>query len=320
LKLVSIILPTFNRADLLPRAINSVLAQTYPHWELIIWDDGSMDKTEEIVRSYKDGRLKYFYDDNHGVAYACNRAIEASHGKYLAFLDSDDEWSEDILADHVEAMNAYPDIDVLFSDFININAATGEEHRTFEQYSGAMKFLDVNRVNDNLYLVRERLLEGLAIANFIATDTIMVHREVLEKIGFFIEELRKLASFELCWRMGLAGTHFAYQDKVHLKRFKQTDSLSNASIWSSNYTIKALNFCYQETLSKRRADLIPYLNRPLRNAWMNMIPLYGNIRDKKGMFNAFYQSMKYGFSWGAIHLLVESALLASKDSGGKKNG
>jgi len=92
-KVISCITPTFNRANLLKRAIESTLVQTYPHWEMIIVDDGSADNTEQVVREYvkKDKRIKYFKNPGKGANAARNFGIKRSIGKYLVFLDDDDE-------------------------------------------------------------------------------------------------------------------------------------------------------------------------------------------------------------------------------------
>ncbi len=89
---VSIIIPSFNREKLLKRAIDSVLKQTSPNWELLIIDDGSTDGTKKMVSSYLiDTRIKYFYQKNNGVSYARNIGINLASGNYVIFLDSDDE-------------------------------------------------------------------------------------------------------------------------------------------------------------------------------------------------------------------------------------
>jgi glycosyltransferase involved in cell wall biosynthesis len=308
LSLVSVILPTYNRVELLRRAINSVLAQTYPDWELIIWDDGSTDTTGEIVRSYHDERIKYFFDKNHGVAHARNRAIEVSHGKYLAFLDSDDEWVDEKLAVQVDILNTHSQIEVLFSDFMDIIESTQEKYRAFEQYSSVMKLLDVEQVEHNLFIFKGGLLESLTVEDFIATDSVFIRRELLERIGPFNEELRNLEDFELWWRMGLAGLCFAYIDKVYLTRYKPSGSLSSPSISACENVIKGLDLCLQEALSKERKDLVPYLNGFYRNTWQNLIILFGSSRNKKGTLNAFFRSMEYGFNLASIRLLLEAAL------------
>ena len=85
-------MPTYNREALLPRSIQSVIAQTLPSWELIVIDDGSSDSTAEVVRQLQasDPRIHYIYQENQGAAAARNRGIALSRAKYLAFLDSDD--------------------------------------------------------------------------------------------------------------------------------------------------------------------------------------------------------------------------------------
>jgi glycosyltransferase involved in cell wall biosynthesis len=90
--LFSIIIPTYNRANIIRQAIKSVLAQTYTNWELIIVDDGSTDNTKEIISSYSnnDNRIKSFFQINKGRSAARNKGIELSVGEYLCFLDDDD--------------------------------------------------------------------------------------------------------------------------------------------------------------------------------------------------------------------------------------
>src|ERR1043165_296320 len=86
----SIVIPTYNRALLLPAAIESVIAQTFSNWELIIVDDGSTDNTREVVSSYPDKRIKYIYQNNAERSAARNNGIGHSDGTYICFLDSDD--------------------------------------------------------------------------------------------------------------------------------------------------------------------------------------------------------------------------------------
>jgi glycosyltransferase involved in cell wall biosynthesis len=90
---VSVIIPTYNRAHLIGRSINSVLNQTYQDFELIIVDDGSSDNTEEIIRAFNDPRILFLkHPENRGVSAARNTGIKEARGSYIAFQDSDDEW------------------------------------------------------------------------------------------------------------------------------------------------------------------------------------------------------------------------------------
>ena len=91
---VNVIIPTYNRAQLLPRAINSVIAQTFQDIKIIVVDDASTDRTEEVVSSFQDPRIHYIrHSQNRGPSAARNTGIRASEaGQYLAYLEDDDEW------------------------------------------------------------------------------------------------------------------------------------------------------------------------------------------------------------------------------------
>jgi glycosyltransferase involved in cell wall biosynthesis len=105
--LVSVIMPTFNRADTIRRAIRSVQAQTFTDWELIVVDDGSTDNTVALIEGC-DPRLKLIRQENQGTAGARNAGLSASAGSYIAFLDSDDEWLPHHLELCVSFLEAFP--------------------------------------------------------------------------------------------------------------------------------------------------------------------------------------------------------------------
>ena len=93
----SIIIPTYNRAAFLPRAIESVLSQTYTDWELIIVDDGSTDNTKDVVAQYSDSRIRYIYQDNAERSAARNNGIAQANGDFVCFMDSDNYMKSDRL-------------------------------------------------------------------------------------------------------------------------------------------------------------------------------------------------------------------------------
>lgn len=100
----SIILPTYNRAIFISKAIESVLAQTYTNWELIIIDDGSTDNTQETLNQFKDERIFYYYQENQERSTARNNGIEKATGDYICFLDSDDYYLPQKLQAHHDAI------------------------------------------------------------------------------------------------------------------------------------------------------------------------------------------------------------------------
>jgi glycosyltransferase involved in cell wall biosynthesis len=107
---VSVIIPTYNRAHYLTQAIQSVLDQSYQDFEIIVVDDGSTDNTREVMDSFKDPRLKYFYQENQGVCAARNNGINVSEGEYIYFLDSDDALLENALERQVGVLDRHPDV------------------------------------------------------------------------------------------------------------------------------------------------------------------------------------------------------------------
>jgi len=106
--IVSVIVPCYNYAHFLPEALDSVLAQTYPHWECIIINDGSPDNTEEVALKYckKDSRIKYFYKENGGHSSARNFGIKNSFGKYILPLDPDDKIADYFLEKAVKVLDS----------------------------------------------------------------------------------------------------------------------------------------------------------------------------------------------------------------------
>lgn len=106
---VSVIIPTHNRAGLLPRAVESVLAQTHDDYELIIVDDCSSDDTQRVIAEFADSRIRHFrHEVNRGVSAARNTGIANARGEYIAFLDDDDEWLPTRLAKQSAIMDTAP--------------------------------------------------------------------------------------------------------------------------------------------------------------------------------------------------------------------
>jgi glycosyltransferase involved in cell wall biosynthesis len=111
--LISVIIPTFNRENTLARAIKSVTAQTLDNWELIIVDDGSTDRTAEVVSKFMDSdRIYYYIQNNKGVSSARNYGAALAKGDYLIFLDSDDEFKPELF-EHLSRVD-YENHDLIF--------------------------------------------------------------------------------------------------------------------------------------------------------------------------------------------------------------
>ena len=121
---VSVVMPTYNRADLLPRTIASILSQDYDDLELLIVDDGSSDNTTEVIREIQeqDSRLRYLQlPENRGIGFAREAGLQHLSGKYIALADSDDLWLPGKLKAQVNVLEKHTRIGILFGDFWNID-------------------------------------------------------------------------------------------------------------------------------------------------------------------------------------------------------
>ena len=160
----SIILPTYNRANMLDHSINSVIKQTYINWELLVIDDGSTDNTKEIVLNYKDKRIKYFYQDNQERSVARNHGIDLASGIYICFLDSDDLYE----ANHLEVLNSYVSLNNHPKELIFTNCYYLKEYK---------------KDKPTLPIASGDPIKYLLQASVIPART-CIHREILEKHKF----------------------------------------------------------------------------------------------------------------------------------------
>ncbi len=220
--LVSVIIPTYNRRNFLKIAIDSVLKQTYKNFELIIIDDGSTDNTEELVKSYKESRIKYFYQFNRGPAVARNKGIKISKGNYIAFLDSDDRWREDKLKIQLEAMKKYPDY--LISHTEEIWYRNGKILNPKKKHK---------KQHGNIY---KQSLELCAIS----MSTVMVKREIFDKIGLFDEKLEVCEDYDYWLRVTSQYPVLLIDIPLTLKEGGHYDQLSHKYFGMDKYRIYSI--------------------------------------------------------------------------------
>jgi teichuronic acid biosynthesis glycosyltransferase TuaG len=172
---VSIIMPAFNREEYIAASIQSVIAQTYQNWELLIIDDGSVDKTAKIAQRFVaiDRRIKYLFQPNQKMARARNNGIRQSSGEFIAFLDSDDLWIEQKLELQIHVI-LRANVDLVFSNgFIFTDDDIDDESTAFPIISGSFS--------------AHEMFELLINANRIPTLSVLVRRNMLVDAGGFDE-------------------------------------------------------------------------------------------------------------------------------------
>jgi len=213
--MISVIIPTYNRAIFLSRAIKSVLSQTFEDLELFVVDDGSTDNTRELVQEYerKDKRVAYIHQEHSGgAARPKNTAIRQAKGEYIAILDSDDEWLPGKLELQLQvfAQSANPKLRAVNCDVVIVEDKTGEE----EKYR-------VPRYNN--------VLRQLLMRDYMGPGSCMLYKkEVFDEVGLFDEQLRSGQDREMRIRIVSFGYDIGFADDYLVRYYIGHDNISTA--------------------------------------------------------------------------------------------
>lgn len=200
---VSIVLPTYNREKELKNSVQSILNQTYKHFELIIVDDGSTDHTSEVVREFNDARIKYYLmSENGGQSRARNYGMRKAAYDYIAFQDSDDIWYPEKLEIQMQAFSA----------------ASKETGFVYHKYRYDIEGMgEVIVPNEEVPIVRKNgmIYEQLLWYNLVGMPTLIIKKECLAKIGYLDETLKSLEDYDFALRL---AKHYegVFVDKVLL--------------------------------------------------------------------------------------------------------
>ena len=218
---ISVIIPTYNRKKTLPRAIQSVINQSFSPFEILIIDDGSNDGTEEWVKENFQN-IKYIYQNNRGVSSARNIGIENANGDWVAFLDSDDEWLSNKLHEQVIAIESNPKIKFFHTNEIWIrNGVRVNQMKKHKKYGGYIfeKCLDICRVSPS---------------------SVLIQKEVFDNIGVFDESLRVCEDYDLWLRITSKYPVVFLDVPLIYKYGGHADQLSKINDGIESYRIQSL--------------------------------------------------------------------------------
>ncbi|AMQ87246.1 glycosyltransferase family 2 protein [Marinobacter sp. LQ44] len=236
--LVSVITPTFNRADYLPVAVESVLAQTMPDLELIVIDDGSTDNTAAVMQPFlEDPRVRYLAQDNQGQSAARNRGIESAKGDFICFLDSDNAWLVSKLDKALEAFRDNPQADIVYGDYIVIDAQGAEQ--------------GVNRMKRYSGRITPQLLQD----NFVSMNTTMTRRRCFAEMGGF-DNADRLAEDYGLWLRFSTRYQFLYLPEVlgyYRVMENQISSDKDSRFRANELIIRHFLGAFPQALSRREA-------------------------------------------------------------------
>ena len=208
--LVSVIIPTYNRGWILKETLNSVLAQDFTNFELIVVDDGSTDNTQDILNSYKENII-VLQQNNKGVSAARNMGITSASGRFIAFLDSDDLWLPKKLSIQVDFFNANTDALICQTEEIWVrNGIRVNPKKRHKKLSG-------NIFEPSLYLC------------LVSPSAVMIRHSLFEKTGMFNETLPACEDYDMWLRVSCRDPVYLIDIPLIIKRGGHSDQLSKSS-------------------------------------------------------------------------------------------
>jgi glycosyltransferase involved in cell wall biosynthesis len=218
--LVSIVIPAYNAGQYIQKAIESVLAQTYKNFELIIVDDGSKDTTKDRVYSYRDSRITYLYQDRTGLASACNTAIRKIKGSFWIRLKAEDMITPDFISRHLREFEQLPEADLVYCDDCLI-----------DEDGNSIRTIDRPEYTNRTGLIRDFFHQGFPTIPFGTC----VRIDVFDKIGMFDESLIIAESYDMMRRFvkhGLTSRHL--KEALYLRRMTSDIILRDKSAEKAN--------------------------------------------------------------------------------------
>ena len=222
--LISVIIPTYNAAAFIEQALDSVLAQSYRQFEVLVVNDGSTDNTETIIKNYSDTRIRLISQDNGGLSNARNTGIRSARGDYLAFLDADDYWMPEKLNKQIELLKHHPEIGFCST------------HTRVETPEGV--FLNVWPCPE----ISISTLHTIFAQNATITgsgSSVMVKKELQIQAGFFDESLTSLEDIDM-WMRYAAIAEYSCLSETLTVITKRPDSMSRNLATMRENAIKVL--------------------------------------------------------------------------------
>lgn len=257
---VSVIIPSYNRAYCVERAIDSVLGQSYGNVEVVIIDDGSKDSTDKLIeRRYGgDARVRYFYQQNQGISGARNTGLARVQGGYVALLDSDDDWAPWKLELQMACMRAHPELGMTWTDMVAVgpsgetthNAYLRRMYRAYRWFPGPKDLFQGSEPIETRAPRAAEIAPGrkfyygdigaeMLMGNLVHTSTVVLTRERAERVGVFREDLRPSGEdyeFHLrTCRAGLVGYLDVSAIRYHRGRNDQATVHSNQIHLAQNF-------------------------------------------------------------------------------------
>lgn len=271
---VSVVIPTYNRAHLLGNAIESVLAQTYSDFELIIADDGSTDRTAALAQGYLDAshpfhdRIQYFRQEHHGKSVALNNALLKANGEWIAFLDSDDTWLPEKLERQFRALAQFPECGACFTDCQFVNSPV--MNTTFFRSFGRRFDETVGKLTNSAKSILESPCASII--------TVVCRADLMRKIGGFDPNLHFTEDYDFLFRLAMV-TEFCFVNALLALADRSSPiqrHSGTSAIWDKvDFRLRSEQYRYEKWLKMSEglpSDIRKIITRRLRavhSSWAN---------------------------------------------------
>lgn len=288
---VSVIIPTYNRANVVCNAVDSVINQTYKNIEIIVVDDGSTDDTKKVLNKYA-GNIKYIKQSNQGVSSARNLGIKESTGEYLAFIDSDDVWHSDKVQKQLDFFNSNKNnnIGLVYTNTILIDKDNQKKKRRdffTKNESGILEFIDVFK------------------DPYLGLPTVMILSSVINKVGLFDEGLETAEDIDLYLRISefykIGYIHDILVD-VHQSENSLSEKLSS---YQDNIDVVTKFVDKHHELFEIHSVIVKDVLYKINLDYARTLLWNGLCAESRERIR---DSIKYKFTFEAIFLLIKSYL------------
>lgn len=270
---VTVIIPTFNRSELVKQAINSVLAQTHKDFELLVIDDGSTDNTRQVVSAISDSRIKYTYKDNGGVSSARNLGLKNASGEFVAFLDHDDYYPENFLEALIKKLEENPDYGMAYGP---ITLVTQEEKQIPLYKADSCK---------SGWVTEDMFKKG-----FVWTSSAVFRKSVWDGI-WYDENLKKSTEdFDAYLRLS-TRCRFLYVPQITTYHRGLPDSLSNTKGITCSKPLVLERFYFNLGGNKYISKKVAY--KKISHSWRKVARLYYKAGYRQAAITTYIKAIKY---------------------------
>lgn len=278
---VSIIVCVYNGQEFLGAALDSVLSQTYRHFELIAVDDGSTDDSAALLNQYTETRFRILHQENRGAALALDLGLKAARGEFVAFLDQDDQWEKEKLAVHVDWLKRHPGIDLTFSWFRYVDRAGRDIGLRRKRYWGTLDF--------------RSLMTDFAIG---ATSNVVVRRAAIEKAGGIDPAFPRMYDLDLFLRVALLARRNIEVIPAALMLYRR-----HGQQITHDYADLQ---CEWESVVLKMARLAPEVVASIEgHARSNASRFFARLAYEEGAYRTAIQYVARGFKCAPVHFLID---------------